>query len=218
MNNFFNIIKAICAGFLTGILISIPLGPAGIESIKRTISKGYKEGFTVSLGALIADLVYLLLINCGLSNLLNKNKGTESFFWIISGILLSCIGYFSLNRKSNTYKPFYRKNNSRRSLPLLTGFFITFLNPMTPTLWLTLSGTVIRFWYYVSIPCYYTFLLSLWCGMVTWFASLNLFALKGFKILTPDTTDKTTYILMAATSVIGLAFVIFGIINILHYY
>lgn len=215
MNNFLNIIKAIPTGFITGFIISVPLGPAGIESVKRTISKGYKEGFSVSLGALFADLVYLLLINCGLSQILSKNRYTETLFWIVSGIILAAIGYISLRKKSVAFIPFIKNNTQGKSLPFLAGFIITFSNPMTPTLWLTLSGTVIRFWYYVSMSCYYTFLISLWCGMVSWFATLNLLALKGLKILTPKTTEGTTDILMMLISITGLAFILFGIIKLL---
>lgn len=214
MSNFLNVFKAIPSGIITGLAISIPLGPAGIESVKRTISKGYKEGFLVSMGSLTADLVYLVIINCGLSSILDKNKQTEALFWIISGAILAAIGYFSIKDKSSSFKPKFLANANLRSLPFLAGFFITFFNPMTLTLWLTLSGTVIRFWYYVSKVCYYVFLLSIWAGMVTWFASLNLLALKGFKILTPKAGNGTTFLLMISICVIGIGFMIFGFIKL----
>lgn len=211
MDKFIYILKSMLSGFSTGIVISIPLGPAGIESVKRTISKGYKEGFTVSLGALTADFTYLLLINCGLSSLLSKNKTTEALFWIICGFVLSYIGYCSVKSKGSKDTSFnFIKNSSLTSMPFMVGFLITFSNPLTLSLWLTLSGTVIRAWYYVGSIFYATFIISILAGMIAWFAGLNLVALKGMKVLPEEATKKTSLILMYLILVIGLGFVVFG--------
>ena len=213
---FLNILKAIFFGYITGFIISIPLGPAGIESVKRTISSGYKEGFSVSLGSLFADVVYIFLINCGLSSLLSKNKKTEALFWIISGLILCYIGYTSIKNQSESMKflPNRLNSNTSVSLPFLSGFMITFSNPMTLSTWLFMSGTVIRAWYYVNLTCYYIFILSIMCGMVTWFALLNYFALKGVKILTPSTSRKTSVILMICIFFVGIIFTLFGFLRI----
>lgn len=212
MKNFFIIIKALFSGFFTGFFVSIPLGPASIESVKRTVSKGYKEGFTVSLGALSADLVYLLLINGGLMSLLNSDKNVTSLFWIFSGLLLIIIGYNSMPGAKKDVHPLF-KNRSPNSLPYLSGFIITITNPMTLTLWLTLSGTIISYWYYISRSCYFTFLISLALGMITWFVLLNYFALKGFNFLTPKASKVTEYILKISILVLGIGFILFGIVK-----
>lgn len=215
MHNFYNLLKAILSGFFTGLAISIPLGPAGIESVKQTVSKGYRKGISVSLGALTADLTYFILINMGLANLVSKNKRTEALFWIISGVILSIIGYYSVRHKATEEtedKPLRFSNLD--SFPFVTGFLITFSNPMTPSLWLTLSGTVIRAWYYVNTLCYYTFLLFLAAGMVIWFILLNLFALKGLKLLNLDKSHKTSLFLKLIILFIGIGFIIFGFVKL----
>lgn len=213
---FLTILKAIFLGYITGFIISIPLGPAGIESVKRTISKGYKEGFCVSLGSLFADVVYLFLINCGLSSLLSKNKKTEALFWIISGLILCYIGYTSIRdqRQSLNFLPKGLSKKTSASFPFIAGFIITFSNPMTLTTWLFMSGTVIRAWYYVNLTCYYIFIISIMSGMVTWFALLNYFALKGVKVLTPSTSRKTSAILMICVFFVGIIFTLFGFVRI----
>lgn len=215
MKNFFSVLKALFGGYLTGFVISIPLGPASIESVKRTVSKGFKEGFTVSIGALSADLTYFLLINFGLFNILHRNGKTESLFWIISGIILSFIGYKSIVSKNSDSATNIPINYRFKSIPYITGYMITFTNPMTPTLWLTLSGTVLSFWLYISKACYYTFLISLGAGMVTWYVLLNYLALKGFKFLTPKASKHTTFLLMLSILVIGIGFIVFGIIRLI---
>lgn len=216
MHELVTILKALFLGLATGFIVSIPLGPAGIESVKRTVAKGYKQGFIVSLGAIGADLTYLMLINAGLSNILAANKKTEALFWIVAGIVLSLIGYISIRgHKHNTNKSKLFRLNNLNSMPFLAGFMITFSNPMTPSLWLTMSGTVIRAWYYVSKLAYYLFILSIILGMIAWFALLNYLALKGTKILKPTHFNKTSKLLNIAILTIGIGFIIFGVINLI---
>ena len=216
MHEFLNIFKAIFFGFSTGLVISLPLGPAGIESVKRTISKGYREGFTVSLGAIAADMAYLLIINCGFSNILSKNTKQESYFWVISGLILCFIGYKSINdTKEDSIKNTYSMASKLKSMPFLAGFLITFVNPITPSLWFTLSGTVIRAWSYVNLLCYYIFIFSILAGMICWFIMLNSFALKGKNMLAPSRSKKMSYFLKLSILVIGIFFTGFGILRLL---
>lgn len=212
MNMFTLIIKAIFFGITTGFILSIPIGPTAMESIKRTVSKNFREGFTVSLGALGAHVFYLILINCGLANILRQSRGTESLFWIISGLILTLIGYTSINHKNGnvTFITKFMKSLNLSSLPFLTGFFITVSNPMTPTIWLTLSGTVIRAWYYINKTCYYIFIISILIGMTLWFALLNFLAHKGFNLLGKNGSHKTISFLMWGTLLVGILFVGYG--------
>ncbi|MFA9397479.1 MAG: LysE family translocator [Clostridiaceae bacterium] len=211
MENFLLILKAIFLGFITGFIFALPLGPAGIEAVKRTISDGFKKGFTVSIGTLTADLTYIILINLGLSKLLSSNKKTEALFWLISGFVLSFIGYNSIkkskDKRSNTG---IFKNSKIKSMPFLAGFIITFSNPLTASCWITLSGTVIRAWYYVGPLYYYLFIFSIILGMFAWMLLLNISALKGVKFLTPSSTKKTSQILIYSIFFIGLGFIFFG--------
>lgn len=218
MNVFFILLRTMVSGFIAGIIISIPLGPSGLESVKRTISVGFKEGFIVSLGAIAADMSYLLLITCGFAGLVSKYKGAEALFWIISGIILAFIGYHSIKNADtgSSLSPKFLKSSKYNSMPFLTGFLITFSNPMTPSLWLFMSGTVIRVWYSRGLIAYYTGVFSILLGMIAWFALLNFLALKGFKVLAPSKSVKTTLLLMWSILILGFGFVVFGIIKLIE--
>lgn len=212
MDLFLKLFKTIIFGFFLGLIISVPLGPAGIESIKRTISKNFKEGFIVSLGALTADMSYLLMINMGLYSLLEKNEKTKCLFWIISGGILVIIGYLSIKDKNepiNNINIFDKINFN--SLPFLAGFLITFSNPMTPTLWISLSATVLPAYRYAGRLYYLTVIFSILAGMVVWFALLNYFAYKGVQLLNVTSTHKASKLLKYVILFLGLGFMIFGI-------
>jgi threonine/homoserine/homoserine lactone efflux protein len=209
------VVKAIFSGLFTGLVVSIPLGPAGLESVKRTISKGYKEGFLLSLGAISGDALDIFLINFGLLNILSGNRKAEAIFWMISGIVLTAIGYLSLRGNERIKElethPHFLDNKRLRSYPFFTGFLLVFLNPLTHSLWITMSGTVIRVWRSVGEAPYYTFMVSIIVGMIIWFAGLNYFALKGNKKISTESSEKISSTLMIVMLLIGIGFFMLGV-------
>ena len=212
------LIRAIYSGLITGFIVSIPLGPAGLESVKRTISGRFNQGILVAIGAVMADTFDLILINFGILNLLSVNRRTEALFWILSGIVLAIIGYRSVKKHHNhesDLNPKVLKESKFKSMPFLTGFLLTFSNPLTHSLWLTLSGTVIRVWYYSGKAPYYAFIISIIVGMICWFVLLNLLVLRGKKVVEPSSSQKISLILTWAIVVIGALFVIYGLIRLI---
>jgi threonine/homoserine/homoserine lactone efflux protein len=173
MFSVFNILKAILIGFFTGFVASIPLGPSGLESVSRSISKGFREGFKVSLGAVSADIIYIIIINLGLFTILTRNPKFHSLFWVISGfvlILSNKMASKSRNSNSKLEKSIYR----HASNGFLAGFFITFLNPTTPSLWIALSGTVFNVWRHHGRMYFFFSISSMIIGSITWFCFLNI--------------------------------------------
>lgn len=51
-------ILAIIVGFVTGWLISMPIGPVNAVAISRTLYRNYKHGIAVGIGAALMDLLY----------------------------------------------------------------------------------------------------------------------------------------------------------------
>jgi L-lysine exporter family protein LysE/ArgO len=52
------VILAIIIGFVTGWLVSMPIGPVNASAISRTLRYNYKYGIATGLGAALMDLVY----------------------------------------------------------------------------------------------------------------------------------------------------------------
>lgn len=211
--NVADLIHSILSGFALGMAICIPLGPSGLESIRRTVCSGFNEGFKVSLGAIGADMSYLLIINLGLARLLSGNKKSEGIFWIISGLLLLFFNEISNNCEKKVKQNSFFNINTANINGLTAGFIITFLNPMTPTLWLGLSGTTLSFWKSFGAFYYLTFIIALIAGMVSWFALLNFLALRGFKMLSSNASTKTSFILRYVLLILGIGFIIFGTVR-----
>ena len=210
MFSVFTIFKAILWGFFIGFVASIPLGPSGLESVSRSITKGFREGFKVSLGAVSADIVYIIIINLGFLTFFTKSPKSYSLFWVISGIVLIISTKISLNSKhedSSLDKSSFR----HASNGFLTGFFITFLNPTTPSLWIALSGTVFNVWRHSGRIFFMLSISSMIIGSITWFCFLNILVSRGVKKLDPKFTNGTTKLLDYFLFALGIIFVILGI-------
>ena len=215
MFSLWTICKAICIGFVTGFTASIPLGPSGLESVNRSISKGFKEGFKVSLGAVSADLLYIVIINLGLFTLLSKYRHFQSIFWIISGIILIIFNHLSFNDniKKNDSKTILDKYTSSG---FLTGFLITFVNPTTPSLWIALSTTALSVWRYHGRIYFLTSISSMMLGSVTWFCLLNILVSKGVKKIKSDYTKTTSKLLNYFLMLLGISFIILGVVKFIR--
>jgi threonine/homoserine/homoserine lactone efflux protein len=210
MFSVFIILKAILIGFFTGFVASIPLGPSGLESVSRSITKGFKEGFKVSLGAVSADIVYIIIINLGFLTFFTKSPKSYSLFWILSGIVLIISTKISLNRKHSDLS--LDKSSFRHaSNGFLTGFFITFLNPTTPSLWIALSGTLFNVWRHHGRLFFILSMSAMIIGSITWFCFLNILVSKGIKKLNPNFASGTTKLLDYFLLALGVIFIILGI-------
>lgn len=207
---FLSILQAIFVGFSTGFIASIPLGPSGLESVSRSISKGFREGFKVSLGAVTADIVYIIIINLGLFTILTRNHKFDSVFWTVSGIilLLSNSALFKFKKKDpQLEKSIYK----RTSNGFITGFLITFLNPTTPSLWIALSGTIFNVWRHHGRLFFMFSISSMIIGSITWFCFLNILVSKGIKKFKPSLANNTTKLLDYFLFALGIIFIILGI-------
>lgn len=209
MFSVFTIFKAILIGFFTGFVASIPLGPSGLESVSRSISKGFREGFKVSLGAVSADIVYIIIINLGFLTIFTKSPRFHSLFWIVSGIVLILSTKMLFKSKSSTLL-LEKSINKNTSNSFLTGFLITFLNPTTPSLWIALSGTVFNVWRHHGRMYFIFSICSMVIGSITWFCFLNILVSRGFKKLNPNYANNTTKILDYFLFALGIIFVILG--------
>ncbi|AIY83582.1 lysE type translocator family protein [Clostridium baratii str. Sullivan] len=200
-----HIIKAACIGLTTGIFASIPLGPAGLESVNRSISKGFRQGFKVSIGAIFADYLYLTIINLGLFSILDENYLYKGIFWVISGAVLILFAKHSKDESSIT-----RLLQNSKLGGVLSGFLITFINPVTFSFWLAFSETVINFWRTNGTLFFYVAFLFMLLGSITWFSILNLLASRGLKLMKKDVGGIASKLLTYVLYIIGICFIIYG--------
>lgn len=207
-------IKALVIGLATGVVIAIPIGPAGIESVRWTMSKGFRHGIWVAIGSVAVDTVDVVLINFGLLSWIETNKLLEAIFWIISGIVTFYIGFRAVRsgRKYNLDEEEELLEKKKITMhPIFTGFIISITYPMTHFSWLTFSTTFIRYWRGQGIVPYVTFVAAMLSGILICLTFMNLLAAKGRKIGSGKKTEKFTGLLAYGIATLGIAFIFFGV-------
>ncbi|KRQ87598.1 LysE type translocator [Caloramator mitchellensis] len=215
MKQVLDLFKAIFTGLISGIVFAIPLGPAGIESVKRTLNSGFKDGILVAIGAVGADALDLIMINFGLFSFFDESKKLEGLFFIFCGILILFFSLEDIIKRKRNKKEKYAKFESN---PLLKGFILAITNPLTHSVWLTVSGTIIHQWRDNGFFQYILFISFLIIGMLVWFVMLNYSVIKGkqkFNDLKDSKgLERTIDMVLAFT---GLLFIIYGIIMLYRY-
>ena len=65
MGEFRHLTVALLAGFLTGFVVCLPIGPVNLTVINTALRKGFLSAFLVGCGAVCADLIYVGLALAG---------------------------------------------------------------------------------------------------------------------------------------------------------
>lgn len=211
------IFKALILGLAIGIVIAIPVGPAGIESIRWTITKGFRKGILVVIGALSVDTLDAILINFGLLSWLESNECYKAMFWTLSGAVTFFIGYKGIRKGRRYNLEEEERLLEKKGLldhPYITGFVITFSYPMTHFAWLTFSSTFITYWRDKGTITYATFVASMILGMFTTLTGMNFLASKGKKMIKSDKTDRLGDLLPYVIAVLGAVFFAYGILKL----
>lgn len=83
-----DLLKAIAVG----VAASAPVGPIAIFVIQRTLCKGFKPGFIVSLGATVVDTVYAVVAMFALTFVQDFIRGNSIPIFICGGLIVIALG------------------------------------------------------------------------------------------------------------------------------
>ena len=122
------------------LLLAVAAGPIFFIVIETSISKGVRAAFTVDLGAVLADLVFIGIVFLGTKPLLNSIQDNPRWF-VLGGILLTFFGLISFfknhKEKSSTSNNEHPQPAATHLLSYLAkGFFINLINTGALLFWL----------------------------------------------------------------------------------
>jgi threonine/homoserine/homoserine lactone efflux protein len=107
-------------GFVSGLIIALPIGPVGALCFHRLLINGKKSGVISGLGGALADAMFGLIGFYGLNYISKFLISNQSFFRLFIGFLLIFLGIRTLYYK----KP--GKNIISNNASLLADFISTF--------------------------------------------------------------------------------------------
>ena len=123
-------------GLLLGYGAAIPLGPINIL-IANYALHSYKKAFIMGLGAMSADITYLLFITFGVLKLL-EGSFFLTFITFLGAIFLFYIAFLTYQQRNNTMKKQSLKHEHVLEI-FIKGYTLTLLNPYTVGFWLSIS-------------------------------------------------------------------------------
>ena len=124
-----------------GISLSAPIGPINAAQMETGLRKGFSYAWLFGLGAILADIVYMILVYFGLATYMNIPI-IQTFLWLFGAFVLIYSGIESLvsSVTANEKSP---QRNATRFHSFRTGFFMSLMNPLSILFWIGIYGSVL---------------------------------------------------------------------------
>lgn len=209
-------IELIIKGIVTGFILSIMIGPVFFVLLETSIRRGARAALSFDLGVLVSDVLYILIAYIFYSEVAALTSGENSgILKLVGGILFIIYGIFTYFKKVKEMKVDevgkIIQRTSDYAILALKGFLLNIANPMVIFYWFSVmtlgakesaaeGGNDGSMFFFLTLI------------LITFF-SVDLLKIFGAKKLRPLVTDR---LLVALNHLIGIVFVIFGIVLIIQ--
>lgn len=116
-------------GIILGLSIAAPVGPMGVLCIRRTISKGWLNGFLSGLGTATADGLYGCIAAFSVTVVSSFLLDNQLYLRLIGGVFLLYLGYKTF--KSIPSEVAAKKGGKGLLGTYTSALFLTLTNPLT---------------------------------------------------------------------------------------
>ncbi len=201
-------IELIIRGLIVGIIVSAPMGPVGVLTVRRTLNKGHWYGLATGVGAAVSDMIYALLTIVGMSVVMDFVEKPSTMFYLKLGgsLMLFLFGWYTYRSKPSIAPPGTTRGNLLQNG--LTGFLVTLSNPLIIFLFMVLFA---RFEFVQpDHPIEQTFgMMGIAVGALVWWFSLTTAINKvrnSFHMETIGRINRVIGVAVMTAAVIGLVF------------
>lgn len=134
-------IEAILQGIGAGILFSFLTGPVFFSMIKTSIEKGFKAGFSLAIGVILSDIIFISLTIFS-SKFVVYDAAYNKYIGIIGGLFLLGVGLYYLITKVKVNYEMSEIVKVRKRGYIIKGFLMCLLSPTTLMFWIMVGGIV----------------------------------------------------------------------------
>ena len=194
------------------LLLVVSTGPVFFVIIETSISKGARRAFCVDIGAVIADIVFILIALFG-ANTIHQNLETNPRWFLLGGVVLIGFGLISyLHTRTNKKQVAYTAEQLNKGSYLFyvgKGFLLNIINMGTLLFWLglvVLFGTKYQMDYGKIVP-FLAYILVAYLSLDL----IKIYLAKQLKTkLTPQVIYKLKQLVHLILILFGLFFVFQG--------
>lgn len=108
---------------LYGFILAFAVGPVFFIIIETSITKGFRSALAFDLGAIFADIIFIVFAYYGTSKILDKIKDDPNLI-IFGGIILCAFGVISYIKTSKSFRQIVREHYSVDTKKNLLGLFV----------------------------------------------------------------------------------------------
>ena len=132
-------------GFVSGFLVSIPVGPINISIVNEGARRGFGWAFLIGLGATIMEVIYCAIAFAGFTRLFDS-RVVKATMELVSFLLMLFLGVkyllaHSLPATTRSVESFEHRLHPHTAF--WTGFVRCLGNPGVLLFWITISATFI---------------------------------------------------------------------------
>jgi threonine/homoserine/homoserine lactone efflux protein len=190
-------------GFIIGFVLPIPIGPAGILCIRRTIAQGKLHGFLTGLSAALSDMMYSIVAAFGITLVSSFIYQHQHVIRVVGGIILFVLGYRTLRPHSIGETETHRVTTP--IISFLSTFLVTLTNPMTVFAFATIFVTIGVVDLIHNHTSAVLLVAGVFAGSLSWFSLLT-FLSSTFKV------NIASNSLTLLNKITGFLLMLFGII------
>lgn len=133
--------ETIVQGIGAGILFSFLTGPVFFSMIKTSIEKGFKAGFSLAVGVIFSDIIFITLTIFS-SQFVNYKSAYFQYIGFIGAIFLLGIGCYYLFHKVCVNYDVSEIAKVKKRGYILKGFLMCLLSPTTLMFWVMVGGII----------------------------------------------------------------------------
>ncbi|QED48236.1 LysE family transporter [Cytobacillus dafuensis] len=124
-----------------GLSLAAPIGPVNAAQLDKGIKSGFFHAWLLGLGAMAADVIYMIAVFLGFVNFLEISF-IKIFLWSFGFFVLVYTGVESII-SANKLISFTRKSEEAAVKSFFSGFLLSISNPLTILFWLGIYGSVL---------------------------------------------------------------------------
>ncbi|WGI17073.1 LysE family transporter [Methanonatronarchaeum sp. AMET-Sl] len=130
---------SLTGGLLLGLSLAAPPGPINAVIAEESVFKGWSAGFKAGLGALSADLLFLILAFIGATTIIYNSNILRATIMAFGGIIMIYIAY-------GTYKQTTKQTTTpnTKGKGIYKTFTLSLTNPYQIIWWLTVGITILQ--------------------------------------------------------------------------
>ncbi len=125
-----------------GLSLSAPLGPINAAQLDKGLRGGFWHAWAVGLGAISADIIYMLLVYFGMIHLLDA-PFVKAFLWLFGFFVLVYTGVDSIRNTGEITAMEMRGSEASLFRSYLSGFLMSLFNPLSILFWLGIYGSIL---------------------------------------------------------------------------